>query len=113
MEMCEKQLESWGLKPEPENDSLVPLIHCAMLVTMHSNVDPHSVRLRACVHSRIAAGSWPRAAVTLSLNPLLPCRPVDQPRHRTVGSAQHVVSDAGQLWTAARWRWMARCKLLH
>ena len=40
--------------------------------TMRSNVDPHDVRLPACVHSRTAAGSWPKAAVTLSLYPLLP-----------------------------------------
>ena len=79
---------------------------------MHSNVDPHGVRLRACVHSRTAAGSWPKAAVTLSLNPLLPCWPADQPWHRTVGSAQHVVIEAEQLWTAARWHWMAGYQLL-
>ena len=82
------------------------------LATVLSNVDHHGVRLRACVHSRTAAGSWPKAAVTLSLNPLLPCRPADQPRRWTVGSAQHIVSEAVQLWTAARWRWMAGCKLL-
>ena len=50
---------------------------------MLSNVDSHCVRLRTCVHSRTAAGSWPKAAVTLSLNPLLPCQPADQLRRRT------------------------------
>ena len=80
---------------------------------MHSNVDPHGVRLQACVHSRTGAGSWPKAAVTFSLNPLLPCRPADQPlRRTTVSSAQHIVSEAVQLWTAARWRWIAGCQLL-
>ena len=42
-------------------------------------------------------GSWPKAAVILSLNPLLPYRPADQPRRWTVGSAQHIVSEAVQL----------------
>ena len=54
-----------------------------MLKTVLSNMDPHGVRFLACIHSRTAAGSWPKAAVTLSLNPLLPCRPADQPWRRT------------------------------
>ena len=66
----------------------------------------------ACVHSRTAAGSWPKGAVTSSLNPLLTCRPADQPRRRTVGLAQHVVSEAVQLWTpldGAIWLYASYC----
>ena len=72
--------------------------------TMRSNVDPHGVGLLACVHSHTATGSWPKTAVILSLNPVLPCRREDQARRRT-GSAQHVFSEAVQLdGSAARWR---------
>ena len=74
---------------------------------MRSNVDPHGVRLLACVHSRTTAGSWPKAAVILSLNPLLPCRPADQPRRQT-GSAQHVVSEAVLLYDP-RWLDVSHC----
>ena len=71
---------------------------------MRSNVDSHVVRLLACVLSCTAAGSWSKAAVILSLNPLLPCRPANQPQRRT-DSAQHIVSEAVQLvGIAARWR---------
>ena len=66
---------------------------------MRSNVDPHGVRLL-----RTAAGSWPKAGVILSLNPLLPCQPADQPQRQT-GSAQHIVSETVQLdGSAVRWR---------
>ena len=79
--------------------------------TMHSNVDPR-VRLLACVDSHTAARSWPKAALNSSLNFLLPCQPVDQPRSRTVGSAQHIVSEAVQLCTpldGARWLDVSYC----
>ena len=76
---------------------------------MPSNVDPHGVPLHACVHSRTAQGSWPKAAVTLSLNPFLPCRPADQPRRRT-GLSQHVASEAVQLeGSVARWHDVGNC----
>ena len=77
------------------------------LATMPSNVDPHGVPLHACVHSRTAQG--PKAAVTLSLNPFLPCRPADQPRRRT-GLSQHVASEAVQLeGSVARWLDVGNC----
>ena len=71
---------------------------------MRSNVDPHSVRLRAFLYSCTATGHGLKAAVTLSLIPSCPA--VRQISSGTgQGSAQHVVSEAVQLdGSAARWR---------
>ena len=79
---------------------------------MHSNVDLHGVRLLTCVDSCTAVGSCPKAAVTSSLNYLLPCQPADQRRGRTVSSAQHIVSEAVQICTlldGARWLDVSYC----
>ena len=35
-----------------------------------------------------------------------------QVRRQTVCSAKHIVSEAVELWTSARWHWVAGCQLL-
>ena len=56
--------------------------HEERLFTMHSNVDPHGVRLRACVHSRTAAGHGLRQQ---SLCPLIPSCPAGRQISRGAG----------------------------
>ena len=52
---------------------------CAKLGTMGFNVDPHGRHLLASTAAQLRAHGIRQQ----SLNPLLPCRPADQPRRRS------------------------------
>ena len=71
--------------------SLLSCSFSSSVCMMHSKVDPHGVRLLACVQSRTAARLWLKAAVTLSCNPLLPCRPENQLLGRTCLSSKILI----------------------
>ena len=89
--MIEKKKEKINLYYTGPAKLLLGPLHslCAPVFpnTMLSNVDPHGVCLCVCDHSCTAAGSWPKAAVTSSLNPLMPCH-TPYTKHKTPQTTQ-------------------------